>query len=205
MKKKFSYCILAFATAMSFSLASCGDDDEPENNDTKPTPVDTTDVNPVDTATVIPSDTTTVTPSNPTEDPNTQENTQYTLDDVQGLWHAKKEGGYEIYVEIKGENTRLIERNTEYPEEEKWICLSLAGNNVTDNIFGYSTSFLTNAYGFKLKKITDTEMVTTPSSEYFANEDGSIDDVTFTKMSELPSFFSEPGFIFQFSMDYTSW
>lgn len=197
MKKKFSYCILAFATVMSFSLASCGDDDELENNDNKPTPADTANVTPVDTATVIPSD--------PTEDPNTQENTQYTLDDVQGIWHAKKEGGYEIYVEIKGDTTRLMERNTEYPGEEKWIRLSLAGNNVTDNVFGYSAQYLTTAYGFTLKKITDTEMVATPFSEYFANENGSINDVTFAKESELPSLFSEPGFIFQVSMDYTTW
>lgn len=198
--------MLTVATVISFSLASCGDDDdELDNNNNKPTPADTTTVTPADTATVTPSDTATVTPSDPTENQEPTEKTQYTLDDVQGLWHAKLDNGSETYLEINGENTRIIQRNTEYPDEEKWICLKLAGNNVTDNVLGYSAQFLTPIYGLELKKITDSEMVAQPYSEYFENEDGTIGDVTFTKESELPSPFNEPGYIFQLSMDYTSW
>ncbi|MBR3518636.1 MAG: hypothetical protein IKN77_00765 [Paludibacteraceae bacterium] len=199
MKKKIILLFLAIGTVVLLPLASCGNDDDENDNNTKPVPADTTDVTPsiiTEDTTKVESDTTTV---------KEEEVVQYTLDDVQGIWHVKKENGPEEYIQIDGVNTHIIRYNTSYMGEDNWISLKLTGTNVTNNLLGYSASFLTNIYGYTLKRISDTEMLAQPKSEYFENADYSIDDVILTKESELPARFNDPSYVFQLSMDYTNY
>ena len=199
MKKKIILLFLAIGTVVLLPLASCGNDDDDNDNNTKPVPADTTDVTPsiiTEDTTKVESDTTTV---------KEEEVVQYTLDDVQGIWHVKKENGPEEYIQIDGVNTHIIRYNTSYMGEDNWISLKLTGTNVTNNLLGYSASFLTNIYGYTLKRISDTEMLAQPKSEYFENADYSIDDVILTKESELPARFNDPSYVFQLSMDYTNY
>lgn len=200
MKKKILLLFLTIGTVVLLPLASCGDDDDnDDNNTTKPVSTDTTDVTP----TIITDDTTKI--ENDTTPVKEEEVVQYTLDDVQGIWHVKKENGPEEYIQIDGVNTHIIRYNTSYMGEDNWISLKLTGTNVTNNLLGYSASFLTNIYGYTLKRISDTEMLAQPKSEYFENDDFSIDDVILTKESELPARFTDPSYLFQFSMDYTNY
>lgn len=199
MKKKIILLFLAIGTVVLLPLASCGNDDDENDNNTKPVPADTTDVTPsiiTEDTTKVESDTTTV---------KEEEVVQYTLDDVQGIWHVKKENGPEEYIQIDGVNTHIIRYNTSYMGEDNWISLKLTGTNVTNNLLGFSASFLTNIYGYTLKRISDTEMLAKPKSEYFENEDFTIDDVVLTKESELPARFNDPSYVFQLSMDYTNY
>lgn len=200
MKKKILLLFLTIGTVVLLPLASCGDDDDnDDNNTTKPVSTDTTDVTP----TIITDDTTKI--ENDTTPVKEEEVVQYTLDDVQGIWHVKKENGPEEYIQIDGVNTHIIRYNTSYMGEDNWISLKLTGTNVTNNLLGYSASFLTNIYGYTLKRISDTEMLAQPKSEYFENADYSIDDVILTKESELPARFNDPSYVFQLSMDYTNY
>lgn len=200
MKKKILLLFLTIGTVVLLPLASCGDDDDnDDNNTTKPVSTDTTDVTP----TIITDDTTKI--ENDTTPVKEEEVVQYTLDDVQGIWHVKKENGPEEYIQIDGVNTHIIRYNTSYMGEDNWLSLKLTGTNVTNNLLGFSASFLTNTYGYTLKKVSDTEMLAQPKSEYFENDDFSIDDVILTKESELPARFTDPSYLFQFSMDYTNY
>jgi hypothetical protein len=200
MKKKILLLFLTIGTVVLLPLASCGDDDDnDDNNTTKPVSTDTTDVTP----TIITDDTTKI--ENDTTPVKEEEVVQYTLDDVQGIWHVKKENGPEEYIQIDGVNTHIIRYNTSYMGEDNWLSLKLTGTNVTNNLLGFSASFLTNTYGYTLKKVSDTEMLAQPKSEYFENDDFSIDDVILTKESELPACFTDPSYLFQFSMDYTNY
>ncbi|MBO7608256.1 MAG: hypothetical protein J6T28_11685 [Paludibacteraceae bacterium] len=201
MKKKILLLFLTIGSVVLLPLTSCGDDDdENDNNNNKPVPTDTTDVTPA----IITDDTTTV--ENDTTTVKEEEKVvQYTLDDVQGIWHVKKASGQEEYIHIDGVNTHIIRYNTSYMGEDNWLSLKLTGTNVTNNLLGFSASFLTNTYGYTLKKVSDTEMLAQPKSEYFENDDFSIDDVILTKESELPARFTDPSYLFQFSMDYTNY
>lgn len=202
MKKKIILLFLAIGTVVLLPLASCGSDDDENDNNTQPVPADTTDVTPTvitDDTTKVENDTTTV------KEKEEEKVVQYTLDDVQGIWHVKKDNGQEEYIHIDGVDTHIIRYNTSYMGEDNWISLKLTGTNVTDNLLGFSVSFLTNIYGYTLKRISDTEMLAKPKSEYFENEDFTIDDVILTKESELPARFNDPSYVFQLSMDYTNY
>ncbi|MBR6105774.1 MAG: hypothetical protein IKP81_12055 [Paludibacteraceae bacterium] len=194
MRKILGYFILTAAVSTSISLASCSDDDD-DDDTVIPVPVDTTKNEPVDTTGNEPVDTTGNEQGNPVS------NIQYTLDDIQGTWHTKTEKGCEEYLVIEGEKVHIIRYNTEYPGEDNWISLKLGGAFVDENKVGFSPSYLSNIYGFKLKQVSNSEFVAVPKNEYFANDDYSFSDITYEKV-DLPSKFTDPYYIFQLSMNY---